>query len=733
MKLRKYRSRKKLSENSAILLRVVAGVLLFFLFQYGLALYRLANGSATMKNKFSVLAQDKYMGFLIWQNIYVLLAYAILAVLFSLVLLPVLAPIFRKISVRRRSVQVFSATAGAFAIHGFFSLRLVQTRPYFLNDATFGYWYYEVLNVVPEGIRPAFFFVLFTLLPIAVMLYALLWYFRKSSWNGRVVILAGCLMIAGFWAWQGGALTSGKTFVAPSTAKRPNVIIIGSDSLRSDRLGCNGYHPRRTDGLAAGGVSPHIDALAARSVNLTNCFTPIASTLESGTSLMSAQYPHSHGFRQMYPDEETVTATKAEIEPIAPLLSEKGYDTAAFGDWCAGYYELMPMGFEHISVSSFDNFKIYMSQAVVMAHFVVPLYFDHAAGYAVFPQLGSFAQFVTPGVVTERVEKRLAKVAKDETPFFWHVFYSCNHLPYRNPEPYASMFTDPDYTGPNKTGVDFDIDSFIGGTDLENKWNALPEKEIQQIRDLYDGCTRQFDDHVGKILSALKANGLDENTIVLITSDHGDNLYEEGVTLGHGLTFNGGLQANHVPLVFHLPGTEARTIPAHVRTIDIIPTIADLLAVEKPEKWEGQSFARWLNLSEEPSSRAFYGETGFPFIQFRVEGIERPDLPPMDGMTFIDDTFNYQFVLKKEWQAPLVAAKQRCLALDDWRMICTPTKQGGRHFQLFPFSATAGGDQDVAAENPGVFLAMKQALEKWMDEKVETPAQEILPRETTLR
>jgi arylsulfatase A-like enzyme len=703
---------------------VFSGAWIFCLFQYCLALAKLGQSSSAMENKFSALARDKYMGFLIWQNVQVLIAYVVLAVVFALVLQPFVSRLCRRFAIRKKRWRLLAVVAGAFLIHSYFTLRLVDTRPYFLGDAKFGYWYYEILNAVPQAIKPSVFFTLFRILPITVAAYAMLWHWSRlpGKWRWSPVAPASAIMGILFWKSDG--------FPPPekdSTADQasPNVIIIGSDSLRSDRLGCNGYQPRRTDGLAAAGVSPRIDALAKRSANLTNCFTPIASTLESGTSLMSSQYPHTHGLRQMYPDEETVNATKAEIDPLPRILAEKGYDTAAFGDWCAGYYELMPMGFEHISVSSFDNFKIYISQAVVMAHFVIPLYFDHPAGYAIFPQLGSFANFVTPEVVTGRVKGRMAGVAESGKPFFWHVFYSCNHLPYRSPAPYSTMFADPTYSGPNRNGVDFDIDSFIGGTDLENKWKALPEKEIRQIRDLYDGCTRQFDDNVGEILDALKANGLDKNTIVLITADHGDNLYEEGVTLGHGLTFNGGMRANHVPLVFHLPGAEPREISAHVRTIDIAPTIADLLGAEKPGSWEGQSFARWLDGTEQPSSRAYYGETGFPFVQFRVPGIVRPKLPPMDGMTGIDDTFNYQFVLKKEWQAPLVAAKQRCLMTDDWKLICTPAADGSRHFALFSRSPDAYSEMDVSAENPKILAKMKVALEKWMDEKVETPVEGI--------
>jgi arylsulfatase A-like enzyme len=357
----------------------------------------------------------------------------------------------------------------------------------------------------------------------------------------------------------------------------------------------------------------------------------------------------------------------------------------------------------------------------------VPLYFDNALGYRVFPQLKSFAQFVTPEVVTKRVEQRLASVASKGKPFFWHVFYSCNHLPYRSAEPYVSMFADPTYRGPNRNGVDFDIDEFIGGTDLESKWKALPPAEIHQIRALYDGCTRQLDDCVAKILSALARHQLEDNTIVIITSDHGDDLYENGVTLGHGLTFNGANHANRVPMIVHLPGATPRVISEAVRLVDVAPTIADLVGIPHAPDWEGQSFASWLRGEETPVNRPFYGETGFPFIQFSVPGVTRPRLPPMDEMTFIDKTFNYQFVLKSEYREALVNAKQRCLRTANWKLVCTPTADGGRHFGLFDNRKDPDGEHNIAESRPEVLAPMRQALERWMDERIETPISGIFP------
>lgn len=707
------------------LVSVLCGAVVFLAIQFALGIWRLSQSADGMMNKFSSLARDQYFGFLALQNLTVLAAYAMLALAATLLAQP-LVSIWTRYSKHRCfgaiALRGFLITA---LLHGYCTLRLVKTRPYFLNEAEFGQWYYKALDLIPEPVKPAGLFALFTLVPAVLIPTALGTHIHRHGRRGWIIVLTSLVLTAS--AIGVSRSITPQTNPKPAAGKSPNILIIGSDSLRGDRLGCTGYRPHRSDGPAAAGVSPTIDQLASQSIRFENCYTAIASTIESGIQLMTSRYPHSHGIRQMYPDRKTVETTKRSTTPIAKLLRENGYDCAAIGDWCAGYYEVVPLGFEHVSVSSFDNFKIYMSQAVVMAHFVVPLYFDNALGYRVFPQLKSFAQFVTPEIVTKRVEQRLETMASQGKPFFWHVFFSCNHLPYRSTEPYVSMFADPAYRGPNRNGVDFDIDEFIGGTDLESKWKALPPAEINQIRALYDGCTRQFDDCVAQILAALKRHKLDDETIVIITADHGDDHYEPGVTLGHGLTFNGANHANRVPMIVHIPGAKPRVIQEAVRLIDVAPTVADLAGIAASPDWEGQSFASWLLGKEDPLNRPFYGETGFPFIQFSVPGVTRPKLPPMDEMTIIDKDFNYQFVLKSEYVEPLVKAKQRCLRTAKWKLVCTPTADGSRHFGLFHTSADPHGEHDLATTRPEVLEPMRKALERWMDEHRETPIHEIFP------
>lgn len=707
---------------------VALGILVFLLVQYGSAIHRLmANRSGGMESKFGELALRDYLGFLIGQNLLVVLAYLLVGLAGWLLLLPLVG----SLSVRVKGFwgRVLMGFLGACGVHGYFMFRLVHARPYFTGDAAFGHWYYGILEWPPEAWQPWLHGFLFEVLPWIVVALAAVFWWRGGGRRVKVAMVAATVVAVA----SGGFLMISELrtrFAAESESSAggpPNIIIIGSDSLRGDRLGYTGYRPQRSDGEAAAGVSPNIDRWAEDAVVFMNARTPMGSTLESNITTMTSTWPPTHGIRQMFPPREDIEAMEARTVPLAEVLAGRGYETAAVGDWCAGFFEVTPLGFDDIRVSSFDSFRIYMSQAVMMAHFVVPLYFDNEVGYRLFPQVQSFAQFVTPEVVTRRVEGMIEKRKAGGGPFFWNVFYSCNHLPFRAAEPYCRMFSDPGYRGPNATGVDFDIDGFIGGTDLEDKWNALPEAEVRQIRALYDGCTRQFDDCFGRILRALEKKGLLDNTIVVLSSDHGDDLYEPGVTLGHGLTFQGAGHGFHIPLAMRVPGVEARRVEAQVRTLEIAPTLAGLAGADPHESWEGVDLSGKVRSGAEIRDLPYFGETQFPFIQFRVPGIERPELPPMDELTYIDPDYNHQFVMKEEYRARVLAAKQHCLRTRDWKLVMTPTAEGGRHYQIYHMRSDPDGLTDLADSRPEVLGAMRAAMERWLDERRETPVDAIFP------
>jgi len=713
------------SRPAARFLPVLAGVSIFLAHQFYSSVRRLMESATAMDNKFSSIAREDFMGFLVGQNALMLIAYVLLAIAGALLLQPVVSWIAGKVRVRGPWLVIAVAWLLAMLLHDYyFEVRMVESKPYFLPDAG-GNWYSWSTGSLPADVRRTVGLVFFHLLPALAAAGALFWQIHRRGRRGWLIAGPVLLAVAGFFGVKAIAGAVGRK--PASTGPTPNIIIIGSDSLRADRLGVSGYRPQRSDGPAAAGVSPTIDALAARSLNFRTCYSSIGSTLESGTSLMASQYPHTHGLRHMFPKKEVIKDARERTIPMASLLRKKGYDTAAIGDWCAGYYELMPLGFEHISVSSFDSFKVYMSQAVVMAHPVIAIYFDNALGYRLYPQINSFASFVTPDVVTNRVRDRLGKVSASGQPFFWHVFYSCTHLPYQSKEPYASMFVDPDYNGPNKKAFPFNVNDFASKPNLEEIFHATSARDIAHINAVYDGCVRQFDDCVKDLLDALDKNGLRENTIIIVTGDHGDDLFDPGTTLLHGQGFNGGLQASHVPMIVHVPGVAAKAIDETVRLIDVVPTLADMTGVEKPPEWEGLSFADWITGKAAPVWRPFYGETGFPFMQSKVAGVERPPLHPLDEMTVYDPSFNYQFVLKPEYEEPLVTAKQRVLRTRYWKVVCTPAADGSRHFGLFHMTTDPHGRTDLAASRPEVLAPLQAALTGWIDRHHESSIAEIFP------
>jgi arylsulfatase A-like enzyme len=398
------------------------------------------------------------------------------------------------------------------------------------------------------------------------------------------------------------------------------------------------------------------------------------------------------------------------------------------GDWCAGIFNVMPLGFDQIQASDFDDFKLHMAEAVYMAHFIVPLYFDNDFGYWMFPRLQSFASYVTPELVTERLTDRLDREAQNDRPFFIQAFYSCTHIPYYCPPPYHQLYADPAYHGKNKFRMDFNVDSFVRGTGIEREFKSLPAAEIQQIRDLYDGCVTFFDDQVGSVLASLERNGLSGNTIVIIMSDHGDDLFEPNTTFSHGLTFNGGDQTNNLPFILHVPDRRfpIGKINRLTRTIDIAPTLLDILGLPPEPEFEGTSLRPYLERTASDLSLAFFGETSYLFFKREVPNEEPLSIAPLEDATEIDPAFNFHFRLKPEYELDVLRTKERCLRTEHWKLVFTP---GVHHdiWRLFDLRTDPRCERDIKLQNPKVWQAMEVALRRWVDHHEETPIRGIFP------
>ena len=317
----------------------------------------------------------------------------------------------------------------------------------------------------------------------------------------------------------------------------------------------------------------------------------------------------------MFPSKIDVDRVNQEAPKLPNILKESGYETAVIGDWCSAIFNEVSMGFENIQVSRFDSFRIWLSQAVYLSHPVIPMYFDNKFGYWLFPKLESFAHYLRAEVVTDRAIHKIKNRKNKSKPFFYTVFTGCNHFAYHAPYPYYEKWTDPKYQGPNKYQVHFDPNEFISSSSWDKNFHSYNKREKQHIIDLYDGCVSRFDDCVGRIVKALEAENLMEKTIILITSDHGEDLFEPNTTLTHGVSFNGGDQGNLVPCILYVPKKDPKKINRIVRNIDIAPTLLNLTVNQKEPKFEGTDLTSYIENGSSNLNLAFYGETGFPFVQ----------------------------------------------------------------------------------------------------------------------
>ncbi|MHC4956494.1 MAG: sulfatase-like hydrolase/transferase [Planctomycetota bacterium] len=480
-----------------------------------------------------------------------------------------------------------------------------------------------------------------------------------------------------------------------ATVKRPSFILIATDSLRADHLSCNGYERKTT---------PHIDALAARGTNFSNCLVPTASTHESWMSMFSSTEPRKNGLRHMFPSRRQVKEIEGKQTFLPAMLRDDGYQTAAIGGWCGTTFGIFDFGVDHIDVSNTQNHEALVAEAAFTNHLVAASFLNNPIGRILLPELNrvSFTRGATS--ITAKGERWIEQAAAKDQPFFLTLVYHVTHLPYSSSHPYYNEFTDPDYRGRNRYRLDFRIDEMIQrGFDHD-----LSDEETQHIIDLYDGCVREFDDQVGAIVKKLEELGIADRVIVGVLADHGDDLYEHGTTLGHGVSLFGGDQANHIPAVFAGPGVPKRRVDKLVRSYDLTPTWANWLQLGfRPETWQG------VDLNGDVPDLTALLETSYLLYRQPVPDLEPGEkvkgFPQFDQATFFDPEFNHNLVLREELNDRVIETKCFAVRKKNWKLISVPGEKGPIH-RLFDLDTDPQCRTNLAKKNKATYEELKKEL-----------------------
>lgn len=366
------------------------------------------------------------------------------------------------------------------------------------------------------------------------------------------------------------------------TSKRPNILFIVLDTLRRDRLGVYGYL-RET--------SPHLDAFAAQATRFERAIAPAQWTLPSHASMFTGVFPSVHGVTQS-------NSLLSEMQPTAAeILRVQGYHTAAFcnnplvGVLNHGLQRGFSEFYNYASAvpqrpnetARSDLYRAFMSRFRPFARGIGNQFarndglFRAALNPFWVPIWSKYINFKgsTANSIADLMDYWRAYAAGGaEQPLFVFLNLMQSHLPFHPPQDYV------DRVAPALRS-DRRAYQFMGRFNADGAaWASPPDPPLadwQQrvLSDFYDAEIAFQDDHLGRLLRMLSEGGALDNTVVIITADHGEGLGDHGL-MGHGFTVHQELV--HVPLIIrgadHVPF--GGVVHQNVSTRRIFHTLLDV-------------------------------------------------------------------------------------------------------------------------------------------------------------
>jgi len=408
-----------------------------------------------------------------------------------------------------------------------------------------------------------------------------------------------CFRNNGKKKFKRSALYQVETDDAPKQAL-PNIILVSIDTLRRDHLSAYGYH-RET--------SPNIDRIAKAGARFDRVISQSPKTAPSHMTMFTSLYPQVHQVHKEY-NTKTFVKLNPVWKTLPEILAANGYRTAAF---TGGVQMSKGFGFER----GFEKFEENMLRLNKQS-------FEPALKW-----LGS---------------------KKSGEPFFLFLHTYQVHDPYCPPRPFNKLY-DPDYNGwiiddwdeltrLADTRKFFPLhDVFWGGREKgvkgdELNLQLLDERDTQHMAALYDSSIRYTDEMFGRFFQELEKRGIlgGENTMLIITSDHGEEFREHGDFL-HKKLYR---ETMEVPLIIYWPGRvpAGKLVRGQFRLLDLAPTILDLAGITPHPQMQGVSLKDALSsadkimltaYSEDPFLRKDFAVRTDLFMSYTIENKSREE------------------------------------------------------------------------------------------------------------
>lgn len=406
-----------------------------------------------------------------------------------------------------------------------------------------------------------------------------------------------------------------------------NVLFVTVDTLRADHLGAYGY---------VRDTSPNIDKLAKEGVLFSQAVAQWPKTTPSFASMLTSTYGHYNG------------------------LIKKGRQKID------DYFVLLP---EILKNANYNTVGVVTNPNLATAY-------NFNQGFDTYIEIWRKSISEEAEYVTEDALSWLRDNSHKGKFFMW-LHYVDPHAPYLPPEPYNEMYVgDKYYDGSQRVPINKPMLDHFGG--------ILPHKQLEDHDELdyyiaqYDTEIRYTDESIGRVLDAVKAMGLNDNTIIIFTSDHGESLGDHNYYFNHGLLPYD--DCVRVPLIIKIPGlkSEIKVIVQPVELINIMPTVLNILNIPVNKEAQGRSLVPLM----------FAGSNGIPEYAFTEAGYQ----------------LNYQ----------------RMIRAKKWKLIYIPDKEDqkimqGMPFELYDIENDPNELNNLINVENKIADELKKELFKWME------------------
>jgi len=406
-----------------------------------------------------------------------------------------------------------------------------------------------------------------------------------------------------------------------------SVILIAIDTLRAEQLSCYGYKNLTT---------PHIDKISQEGVIFENMFSPHIPTHPGFTTMMTGVDVMKH---QIICQNGKVELDE-RIKTLPQILKENGYFTTAADN--------MGMWFKR----GFDLYESY--------EWAIDSY-----------------EWRKAEAVNNVALRHIELAAKQDKPFFCFIHYWDPHTPYLPPKPFDRMFYGKDETDPKNRSME-PVLNFPPFAKYFNQWMGHVT-DIKFPCAQYDGAIAYCDATLATLFRRIEELGLFENSALIITSDHGEELDEHGCWFDHHGLYDTNI---HIPLIIKCPDRipPNSKVRGMVSMLDLAPTILDLLGI--PE------------LADE---NGMLGKSLIPLLNKPEQG-----------------TSEILFLTESSWM------RKRGVRTNKWKFIqaCEPDIHRFPEIELYDLEDDKKEQNNVAQKFPEVVEEMKHILDKWVSKRL---------------